>query len=189
VASAVALLLIDFINDFEFENAERIFPAALAAARAAHALKLRAGEAGVPVVYCNDNFGQWRSDFRALLSHARRDSVRGKPIAELLAPGKDDYFVLKPKHSGFHSTALDILLAYLGVRTLVLTGVAGDSCVLFTAHDAYVRDYRLVVASDCVASESPDANRWALRHLADVCKADVLPSSAVDFASLGHRPG
>ncbi len=187
MASAVALLLIDFINDFEFEHAERIFPAARQAAVAARGLKLRAREAGVPAIYCNDNFGQWRSDFRALLSYARRDSARGKPIAELLAPAEDDYFVLKPRHSGFHSTALDILLAHLGVRSLVLTGVAGNSCVLFTAHDAYLRDYRLVAASDCIASESPDDNRWALRHLADVCKADVLPSSAVDFAALNRR--
>src|SRR3954467_12870002 len=94
-----ALLLIDFINDFEFEGAERVFPAALEAARASAALKRRAKASGVPVVYCNDNFGRWRSDFHSQLEHCLREGVRGCAIAELLRPEKDDYFVLKPRHS------------------------------------------------------------------------------------------
>jgi nicotinamidase-related amidase len=179
-----ALLLIDFINDFEFEGAERVFPAALEAARASAALKRRAKASGVPVVYCNDNFGRWRSDFHSQLEHCLREGVRGCAIAELLRPEKDDYFVLKPRHSGFHSSALDLLLRHLGVRALVLAGVAGDFCVLFTAHDAYMRDFRLLVPGDCVASDSEEDNRFALRHLAKVCKAATGRSDGIDFAAL-----
>ena len=181
----VALLLIDFINDFEFEGAERAFPAALAAARVTAALKKRATAAGVPVVYCNDHFGKWRSDFRALLDRCLHGGVRGEPIARLLRPEEDDYFVLKPKHSGFHSSPLDVLLRELGARTLVLTGVAGNFCVMFTAHDAYMRDYRLVVPRDCVASDSEEANDFALRHLGSVCRAATPPAADVDFYALG----
>jgi nicotinamidase-related amidase len=180
----VALLLIDWINDLEFEEGERLFPQALAAARAAAGLRRRAKQAGVPVIYCNDNFGKWRSDFRSLLEHCLKDEVRGRPIAELLAPDDEDYFVLKPKHSGFHSTSLEVLLAHLGARTLILTGIAGNFCVLFTAHDAYMRDYSLVVPRDCLASEDEADNRHALEHMAKACKADTAASSGIDFANL-----
>jgi len=180
----VALLLIDWINDLEFEGGERLLPQALAAARASAALRKRAKQAGVPVIYCNDNFGRWRSDFRSLLEHVLHDEVRGKPIAELLAPDENDYFVLKPKHSGFHSTTLEVLLAHLGASTLILTGVAGNFCVLFTAHDAYMRDFKLVVPRDCLASEKEADNRHALEHMAQTCKADTGPSAGIDFNRL-----
>jgi nicotinamidase-related amidase len=181
---AVALLLIDWINDLEFVGGDKLFPQALTAARAVAALRRRAKQAGVPVIYCNDNFGKWRSDFRSLLEHVLKDDVRGRPIAELLAPDEEDYFVLKPKHSGFHSTSLDVLLAHLGVSTLILTGIAGNFCVLFTAHDAYMRDFQLLVPRDCTASEQEADNRHALEHMAKTCKADTGPSSAIDFARL-----
>ena len=113
---AVALVLIDWINDLEFDSGAKLLPEALKAAKATAALRKRAKQAGVPVIYCNDNFGKWRSDFRSLLEHCLKDEVRGRAIAELLAPDEEDYFVLKPKHSGFHSTTLDVLLAHLGTQ-------------------------------------------------------------------------
>ena len=178
----VALLLIDWINDLEFEGGDQILPQAIAAAKATAALRRRAKQAGVPVIYCNDNFGKWRSDFRATLDHVLKDGVRGQPLAELLAPDEQDYFVLKPKHSGFHSTSLDVLLDYLGARTLILTGIAGNFCVMFTAHDAYMRDFKLLVPPDCTASEEESDNRHALEHMAKVCKADTGPSAGIDFS-------
>ena len=181
---ACALLLIDWINDLEFDGGERLLPQAVAAARATAALRRRAKRAGVPVIYCNDNFGKWRSDFRSLLEHVLHDDVRGRPLAELLAPDEEDYFVLKPKHSGFHSTTLEVLLAYLGARTVILTGIAGNFCVLFTAQDAYMRDFRLLVPMDCIASEEQSDNRYALEHMAKVCKADTGASADIDFGEL-----
>lgn len=182
--SPVALLLIDWINDLEFDGGAQLLPAALEAARATAALRRRAKQAGVPVIYCNDNFGRWRSDFRTLLDHVLRDGVRGQPIAELLAPDEKDYFVLKPKHSGFHSTSLEVLLAHLGANTLILTGIAGNFCVLFTAHDAYMRNFNLVVPRDCLASEKESDNHHALAHMAATCKADTGPSAGIDFGKL-----
>src|SRR5581483_2339359 len=149
-------------------------------------LKRRAKEANVPVIYANDNFGRWRSDFTAQVEHCLRDGVRGQPVVELLRPDRDDYFVLKPKHSGFFSTTLDLLLEYLGVRAVVLTGVAGNICVLFTANDAYLRDLHLVVPSDCVASNSEEENRYALDQMRKVLKADIRPSTELSFQALAH---
>ena len=180
--SPVALLIIDMINAFDFQGAERMLPRAVAAAKRIAELKERARQAGVPVVYVNDNFGRWRSDFHQILEHVL-DSP-GREIAQLLEPQPEDYFVLKPKHSGFQFTTLDVLLQHLGAKTLVLSGVAGDFCVLFTAHDAYMRDYHLVVPSDCTASLTEEKDCAALAHMADVTKADVRRSADIDLTAL-----
>ena len=183
----VALLIIDMINAFDFRGGQALLPRALAAAKATAALKRRARKAGVPVVYVNDNFGRWRSDFRSILTHCLRDGTPGRPVVQLLEPGEDDYFVLKPKHSGFQFTTLGVLLAHLGAETLILTGVAGNFCVLFTAHDAYMRDFHVVVPSDCIASQTEEEDRQALAHMAKVTKADTRVSVEIDLAALQSR--
>ena len=180
--SPTVLLLIDVINDLEFEGGEALLAQALPMAQRLADLKRRLHAAGVPAIYVNDNFGRWRSDFRALLAHCALDGVRGKPLADLLAPAPEDYFVLKPKHSGFFSTTLDILLEYLRARTLILTGLTADNCVFFTASDAYLRDFQLVVPPDCVASIEPAHTRQALEHMRRVLKADLTPSTALDLS-------
>jgi nicotinamidase-related amidase len=177
----VVLLLIDVINDLEFAGGEDLLRHALPMAERLTALKRRAALAGVPAVYVNDNFGRWRSDFRTLTAHCLQAAVRGAPVARLLRPEEEDYFVLKPKHSGFFATPLEVLLAYLQARTLILTGLAGDICVLFTANDAYLRDFRLFVPRDCVASLSEEANERALAHMETVLQADIRPSTALEF--------
>ncbi|HEY2711536.1 MAG TPA: isochorismatase family cysteine hydrolase [Chthoniobacterales bacterium] len=125
---AMALLLIDVINDLEFPEADQMVDEAVKMARNLAQLKKRAKKAGVPAIYVNDNFGRWKSDFRATVEHCLRKNVRGREVVKILAPEKDDYFVLKPKHSGFFSTTLETLLRYLEPRTLILTGIAGNFC-------------------------------------------------------------
>lgn len=182
--SSVALLLIDVINDLEFDGGQLLLEHALPMARAIAELKNAAAKLGIPTIYVNDNFGRWRSDFATQVAHCLNDRARGKPIVELLSPDSNDYFVLKPKHSGFYSTTLDLLLEYLEVKTLVLTGIAGNICVLFTANDAYIRDYNLVVPRDCVASNTPEQNKLAIDQMSSVLKADVRPSAEIDLAEL-----
>lgn len=182
----VALLLIDVINDLEFDGGEELLKHALPMAERLAELTRRARRAGVPVVYVNDNFGKWQSDFKRILAHCLEDDVRGRPIVELLRPEEEDYFVLKPKHSGFYSTTLDTLLNYLGVKTLILTGLTGDICVLFTAHDAYMRDFHLLVPSDCVASNDAEENRYTLRKMERLLNADTRPSAEIDFEELNR---
>jgi nicotinamidase-related amidase len=186
--SNVALLLIDLINDLEFSNGEELLEYALPAVQRIATLKRRARELRIPVVFVNDNFGRWRSDFSAQVEHCLHDDVRGRPLAEALRPEEDDYFVLKPKHSGFFSTTLDLLLDYLEAKVLVLTGLAGNNCVLFTANDAYMRDFRLIVPSDCVASNTEEDNRHALEQMRVVLKADVRPSTELDLDALKREP-
>jgi nicotinamidase-related amidase len=182
----IALVLIDVVNDFEFEGGEDLFKQALPVAQNIAKLKQRAKQANIPAIYVNDNFGKWRSDFKKLIMHCLEDDVRGKPIAELLKPDEDDYFVLKPKHSGFFSTTLNILLDYLKAKSLIIAGYTGNICVLFTASDAYMRDFRLIVPADCVASYSVEENEYALRQMRDVLKADTRPSTELDLAGLSE---
>jgi nicotinamidase-related amidase len=182
----VVLLIIDMINDLEFEGGDALLEHALPVAQRIAALKRRARAAGIPTIYVNDNFGRWRSDFQDVLDHCLHDGVRGQPLAELLQPDEDDYFVLKPKHSGFYSTTLDTLLDYLDARHLLLTGLTGDTCVLFTANDAYMRDLDLSVPADCVASISADENEAALRFMRRVLHVDTTPSDALTLRGLGN---
>jgi nicotinamidase-related amidase len=185
--STVAVVLIDVINDLEFPEGEQLLGYALPMAKRIKLLKQRARAAGIPVIYANDNFGRWQSNFNAQVEHCLQDGVRGRPVVELLAPDDDDYFVLKPKHSGFYCTALDILLEYLGVKTVVLTGIAGNICVLFTANDAYLRDLNLIIPSDCIASNTESENRIALDQMQKILKADIRPLEELDFETLRQK--
>ena len=187
--SPVALLLIDVINDLEFDGGEKAVEHAVPMAEAIAELKRRAKDAGIPVVYSNDNYGRWQSNFDRIVDHVLEDGVRGEPLARLLRPDADDYFVLKPKHSGFYSTTLETLLEYLQARRVVLTGLTTNSCVLFTASDAYMRDLAIFVPEDCVAAESPDEHDHALAQMRRLLKADTRPSTELDLEELTREEG
>lgn len=174
-----ALLIIDMINDLEFSSGVDLLPHALLAATHISRLKKHVKTQGFPVIYVNDNYGRWQSDFRHLVSHCLEEDVRGRPLAEKMKPDDDDYFILKPQYSGFFATPLDLLLAHLNVDTIILTGVTGDMCVQFTANDAYMRNYKLKIPSDCVASHTNAINQRALQTMQEVVKADISPSSVM----------
>jgi nicotinamidase-related amidase len=179
-----ALLLIDVINDLEFPGGEKLLAHALPMAIALKELKRRTKAAGIPVIYVNDNFGRWRSDFARLVRHCLEQDVRGHPVVAHLVPEEDDYFVLKPKHSAFFQTNLEILLGYLGARTLILTGMAGNICVLFSANDAYMRNFEIVVPADCVVSEETECNQTALMLMQRVLKAKITSSGDLKLTEL-----
>ena len=182
--SETALLLIDVINDFDFPEGEQLLQLALPVGHKIAELKRRAVEAGIPSIYVNDNFGRWQSDFKKIIAHCNSEKAKGKQFVELLLPDQDDYFVLKPKNSGFYSTTLDLLLTHLTVKNLILTGIAGNNCVFFTANDAYMRDYKVFVPSDCVVSNTEEENRYALKQMETVLKADTTIASKLDLKAL-----
>jgi nicotinamidase-related amidase len=185
---SVAIVLIDVINDMEFDSGDALFKHALPAAQKIAALRDRARKAKVPVIYVNDNFGKWRSDFRQQLDHVLKDGVRGEPIARLLKPDEQDYFVLKPKHSGFYHTQLDLLIDYLQVRTLILAGFATDMCVLFTVSDAYLRDLNIIVPPDCSAAACAEHHEGAMEHMTRVLHVNATPSAEIDLSELVNAP-
>ncbi len=175
----LALLIIDVINDLEFDGGDKLLRYAKRMAPKLAKLKQRAYAAGVPVIYVNDNFGMWRSDFSTQVRHCLEDGVRGEPIARALLPTERDYFILKPKHSGFFATPLSILLDHLQTKKLIITGIAGNNCVFFTANDAYLRDFEIVIPKDCVVSQSKAENDAALAQMRELVHASVLPSEKI----------
>ena len=184
-----ALILIDVINDFEFPRGDELFSQALPIARNIANLKERARAVGIPAVYVNDNFGRWQSNFEQLVSHCLNDGVRGRPFVEQLTPDPErDYFVLKPKHSAFYQTPLDLLLKHFGTHRLILTGVSTNSCVLFTANDAYMRDLDMIVPADCVAACNAHEQDIAMDQMKSMLKADISPSAQIDLNALVEKP-
>jgi len=186
--SGTALLLIDVINDLAFDGSDTLIAQAESMAAPLARLKRRANAAGVPTIYINDNFGQWRSDFRRTVAHCTARSSPGHRVSRRLRPTARDYFVLKPKHSGFFDTTLDTLLETLRIRRVILTGMAGNICVLFTANDAYMREYKIFAPADCIVSNTAADNDHALRQIKTVLKGDIAVSTRLRFHSRPHSP-
>ncbi len=182
--SGTALLLIDVVNDFEFERGDQLLELAMPVGQQIAQLKQRAKASGIPAIYVNDNFGKWQSDLNKIVRHCLEDGVRGEPFVRQVLPDEDDYFVLKPKHSGFYCTSLDLLLTHLPAHNLILTGIAGNNCVLFTANDAYMRDFKLFIPSNCCVSETKKENDYALQQMEKVLKADIRPWADLNFEEL-----
>jgi len=134
--SPAVLILIDVINHFEFRDGEKVLRQALPIAPKLARLKKRAEAAGMSTVFVNDHFGQWRSDISKLLDYCVRPEAIGKRFVKQIQPDKNDYFVLKPMHSGFYQTPLEVLLRYLDASTLILSGLTTNGCIVCTAHDA-----------------------------------------------------
>lgn len=163
-----ALLILDMISRWDFPDGEALLRQALRITPAIAALRDRCHAQGVPVVYANDNRGQWRSDFRFVVRQAQECAHAGARIARALAPAEDDYFVLKPKHSAFFATPFELLLDHLRVRRLVVVGVTSDQCVAATVADARMRDFEVLVPEDAVATITAVRNRRALTHFREV---------------------
>lgn len=173
-----ALLIIDMINNLDFPGGDKLLKESIPVAKNIAHIKTFFKQNDLPVIYVNDNFGKWKSSWEDVYKHCACEGSKGRELAEMLKPEKDDYFVLKPKHSGFYSTNLDVLLNDLEIKKLVVTGIAGNICVLFTVNDAYMRGYEVHVPRNTIASESRELNEFALCQFKDVF--DITTSSLTD---------
>jgi nicotinamidase-related amidase len=158
----VGLLIIDMINSMAFEGAKTIRANADASADVILKLRQEADRLKTPVIYVNDNYGHWHSDKSRLVAAFSEEGCPGREMVKRIAPRENDYFIIKPQISGFYAANLPVLLPKLGVNRLILTGIAADICVLFTAADAHMRAYNLWIPSDAVASEDGQRKDWAL---------------------------
>ncbi|MGZ8193004.1 MAG: cysteine hydrolase family protein [Methylobacter sp.] len=179
--SPTVILIIDMINDFAFPGGDELIEHTEPIVNRIAELRKKADSKKIPVIYVNDNFGKWQSDFRTLLKHCLTKTSKSRPIVEIIKPRRKDYFVLKPKNSGFYSTTLELLLDYLQAKTLIITGLTTDACVLLTAADAFLRDYKLLVPSDCTASINASDHEQALSYIKKVLQADTRSSDQIIF--------
>ena len=185
--STAALIILDVLSDFRFPDGEAVLRAARRIAPRIARLKSKAREAGMATLYVNDNPGRWRSNLPALLEHCSAPPALGPDVIAQLTPDADDYFIMKPRHSGFYATPLEVLLKHLGAERLVLTGVSSHQCVLFTASDAHVRNFELIVPRDCVGAPTAGDTRYALHYFNSVLGADTRASTRLRLATLMRR--
>jgi nicotinamidase-related amidase len=181
------MLIIDVINHFEFPDGAQLLKQAMRIAPNIARLKTRARRLKIPIVYVNDNFGQWRSDIKKLLQYCLRPDAPGRQFVEMLRPDKDDYFVLKPMHSAFYQSPLEVLLREFGASSLILAGLATDSCIVCTAHDADMREFRLVVPSDCCAARTSRDHGRAIEHIRKMARASVASSDSLRLLGYSTR--
>ena len=169
------------ISAFDFEDGDRICAHAVRIKDALAGLTDRARKAGVPVIIVNDNFGKWTEDFGTYVDSVKQASVESRQLVEQIGPKPGDYHILKPQRSAFYATPLEVLLLTLQVNDLVLTGITTDICVLFTAHDAYMRGYSITVVSDCTAALKDEYHLTAIELLKRVVKAEIKKAGEVHF--------
>jgi nicotinamidase-related amidase len=175
--SPAVLLLVDVINDLDFPDNEWLLKHAPVFGRTLASLKSRARRAGIPTIYVNDNRGRWRSDFSAVLKHCLRPQSPGRKLVRMLVPRSDDYIVLKPKHDAFYATPLDTLLSYMQAKKVILAGLTTNACVLSTAMELHVRDFEIVVPSDCVCGLDKQDHERALAVMRTSFGARICPAA------------
>lgn len=176
------MLLIDVLTTFEFPDGDAILQGALAIRDALVRLKARVRHAGIPVLYVNDNFGDWRSEKEVLMG--RCIEAKGGHFVRPLLPDSEDYFVLKPMHSAFYMTPLEVLLQHLQVETLILAGLTSNSCITVTAHDANMRGFDIYVPPDCSCARTAREHAQALAQLEAMAGANLTRSTALRLPSL-----
>lgn len=176
--SRTALIIVDMVNPLDFPRARSLLHQSLPAARRIAKLRARLKPQGVPVIFVNDNFTHWREDFRQLVAICSQPDVLGAPLIDALPPGQDDYNLLKPQHSAFYNTPLEVLVEQLGVTRVVLTGISTDQCILASAIDARMRELEVVVASDGTASMTATRHRNALAVLREM-DVKVMPCRSI----------
>ncbi|MBT2478845.1 cysteine hydrolase family protein [Streptomyces sp. ISL-94] len=174
-----ALVVIDMINTYDHEDAELLLPAVRDALPGVRALLDRARHRGGPVIYVNDNFGEWRSHHGEIL-----ETALAGPHADLVkpvAPDGDSLFIIKARHSIFYETPLAYLLGQLDVDHLILCGQVTEQCVLYSALDAHIRHLRVTVVRDAVAHIHQDLADAALRMMQTNMAADIRTADEVTF--------
>jgi nicotinamidase-related amidase len=180
----VALLLVDVLNDLDFPDAEELLNKAPTLAKNIAALKRRCRRVEIPAIYVNDNRGKWRSDASDVIQQCLREDGPGRSLVEPLVPLQEDYIVLKPKHSAFYATPLDILLSYVRAKTIILLGLPTDACILTTACEIHIGDLDLYVPSDCVAASDQKLHRMAIELMKKSFDAHTAASRNIDLKTL-----
>jgi nicotinamidase-related amidase len=170
---STALIIIDMIGPMQFEGAAELSGSLAGVGEVIRKLRDDAHVAQVPVIYVNDNFGEWHSEASRLVERAEEAGGVGQSLAHLLRPASEDFFIIKPQFSGFYATNLPVLLPKLGVSRLILTGVAADICVLFTAGDAHMRDYDLWAPENALVARTTERKRWALEIMRQSMHAET----------------
>lgn len=181
--SDYAIIVIDMITDFEYEHGNILFNNSIPISRNISNLTKAAKQTGVPVIYISDIIYECNPDLESYIACIKSSSANGSTILDILDPKPEDNFILKPHRSAFYATSLGGLLISLGITNLIFTGITTDICILFTAHDAYMRGYNVTVLSDCVTAVDTAYHNDALAFMERVIEADIRTSQELSFVN------
>jgi len=174
-SQGTALVVLDMLNAYEHEEGEDLAGGVAAALDGVRTLLDRAHEAEIPVVYVNDNHGDWNSSSEELAQKAL--DGRHPELVEPILPREGDLFVIKARHNGFYETPLEYLLGQMRVDRVVFAGQVTEQCVFYSALDAYVRHFRPAIATDAVAAIYEDLAAAALRMMERNMGAELGPAA------------
>ncbi len=171
-----ALLVVDMLNAYQHPDAEVLAGNVAEIVEPLAALINEARDRDdVELIYVNDNYGDFTAEpsdlIRGALEGARPDLVR--PIA----PMEGSRVMTKVRHSAFYATPVDYLLNRLGVERVILSGQVTEQCILYSALDAYVRHYSVVVPKDAVAHIDADLGAAALAMMERNMSAEIVPAA------------
>ena len=169
-----ALLVIDMLNPYEHEDADRLRASAARVVAPLRRLIDAAAEAEILTVWVNDNHGDWSAARQELVDRAMRG--RAPELVEPVVPPPESPFLVKARHSVFYETLLEYLLRQSDVDRILLAGQVTEQCILYSALDAYVRHFDVAVPRDCVAHIHPDLADAALRMMELNMRARVSES-------------
>jgi nicotinamidase-related amidase len=172
MSGSTALLVVDMLNNYDHEDAEPLRASARAVVPVIADLIARAKDDGTPIVYVNDNHGEWTMG-RGGLTRWALDG-EDPALVEPIAPPKDIPFLIKARHSAFYATQLEYMLREQGVERIILTGQVTEQCILYTALDAYIRHFNVAIPRDAVAHIHEDLADAALRMMETNMRAEVL---------------
>jgi len=173
--SRTALLVVDMLNPYEHEDSEQLASHVAEALPGVESLLAAAAEKELPVIYVNDNFGDWNSSSEELAEHAKQGA---RPeLVEPVLPPEGASFVIKARHSTFYETPLEYLLDEMGVDRLVMAGQVTEQCILYSALDAYVRHFRVAIPTDAVAAIHDHLAEAALELMERNMRAELCPAS------------
>jgi nicotinamidase-related amidase len=159
--SNTALIVIDMLNHYEHEDAEPLRRSVRKTLPTMQALVGRASDAGVPIIYVNDNHGDWSAGRAELCQRALQGS--DPSLVEPIIPSEQAALLIKARHSIFYETQLDYMLRHENLERIILIGQVTEQCILYSALDAYVRHYSIVVPRNAVAHIHHDLAEAALR--------------------------
>ena len=177
--SDTALVIVDMLNAYEHEDADKLTRSVEEALPAMVRLIERARDDADLTVYVNDNFGAWQSDREGLLQTAMEG--RYKHLVEPIAPREDALFVVKARHSTFYGTPLEYLLGERGIERIVLAGQVTEQCILYSALDAYIRRLSVTIPRDAVAHIHPDLAEASLKMMEVNMDAEIADADDVRF--------
>lgn len=178
-----AVLVIDMLTDYDHPDGDALRASAASIVPVIAGLRDRAREQDVPVVWINDNHGEWAEDREGLIASARRGA--GAALIDPIAPHEGAPFLFKARHSVFFGSPLEYLLELEGIGRLVLAGQVTEQCILYSALDAYIRHFQVVVPRDAVAHIDPDLAEASLRLMERNMRAQVVDAADVELRPEG----